>query len=167
MQGEPVMSLPNAEVVVWSSGRGMGLIAMPFGRENVFRWSGSGMLYSGWNETIDITISTADGTEQDSIELQHEIVPVSYNDIRDFVADYSETDRQIVLDSDLHKTLPAYGTFVVDDLDRIWLKHTAVREASTATWSILNAESVVLAEVALPKSVDLWVVQSWPSLRHR
>ena len=156
--GEPVMSLPSSESIVWTDGSGMSVFPMPFGRENTFRLSASGLLYSGWNETIDIALSTTDGEVQKLI--RHQALPVPNRDIDAYLVGRSRSAKKIIRDTDLHKTMPAYETFVVDDMERVWVKITADRDASTAMWSILNAASAVVAEAVLPSSVDLYAIKA-------
>ncbi len=158
--GEPVMSLPSSESIVWTDGSGMSVFPMPFGRENTFRLSASGQLYSGWSETIDIALSTTDGEVQRSIRHQHQALPVTNRDIDAYLVGRSRSARKIIRETDLHKTMPAYGTFVVDDMERVWVKITADQDASTAMWSILNAASAVVAEAVLPSSVDLYAIKA-------
>ena len=157
--GEPILSLPKREAIVWTSGGLLKVMRMPFGRENHFRLSASGLLYSGWNESIDLTISTTDGDVVNTVQHQHESVPVKNKDIDAYVATRSESNRKIILDSDLHETMPAYETFAVDDQDRIWVKIIKDLDNSSAMWHILNAEGAVVAEAVLPKSVDLVVIR--------
>lgn len=117
--GEPILSQPKREAIVWTSGGLLKVMGMPFGRENHVRLSASGLLYSGWNESIDLMISTTAGDVVNTVQHQHDFVPVRNKDINVYVATRSESDRKIILDSDLHETMPAYETIAVDDQDRI------------------------------------------------
>ena len=72
----------------------------------------------------------------------------------------SESGRKEILDADLPKTRPAYRTFIVDDLERVWVQWTTVEEASSSMWSILNSEGGVVAEAELPANVTLEVVKA-------
>ncbi len=157
--GEPVATLPASEVIVHTFDDATSVIPLPFGRGNFFRWSTSGRLLFGWNETIAIAIGTTTGQVQDTVENVARAVSVTDRDLNVYLKGRSRQIRQIIRSYDLPKTKPAYDTFVVDDRDRIWIKMAREAKETDATWIVLNAESVVVANAVLPGSIDLRVIR--------
>lgn len=162
LKQDPVLKLPEDELLVTRIGTsGISVMPLPFGRESIIRLGPKDELYSGWNETIDITISALDETTPRSIQHQHQPVPVVKNDMDAILAAISsERRRQRIIDADLHETKPAYETFVVDDQGRVWVKVSMSGVSSTAQWLIFGSEGEVVGETVLPANVKLEVVKS-------
>lgn len=157
--GDPVATLPASEAIVHMSDDATSVIPLPFGRGNFFRWSSSGRLLFGWNETIAIAIGSTTGEVQDTVKNVTRAVSVTDRDVNAYLKGRSRQIRQIIRSYDLPKTKPAYDTFVVDDLERIWIKMAREAKETDATWVVLNAESVVVATAELPGSIDLKIIR--------
>ena len=144
--------LPGGEILAFVTPEGsLGIRFVPFGRKATFRFSASGRLYSGWNETIDIAISSFDGTAMDSIKRSH--VPIRVPD-----AELAAIDNPEDFDS-IHKVYPAYATFIVDDRDQVWLKGVDQGD-STVEWLVLDAAGSVVGQATLPEKLKLSTVQA-------
>lgn len=156
---DSVMSLPDTEMIVNTSGGSMSVTQLPFGRTYSYDVGADGHLYSGWNDAIDIAMSTADGRVQGTIRRDHQAVPVTQEDIDVYLADRGESSRQRIADADLPKTMPAYETFIVDDRGRVWVQGYTTENTPTTTWSVLSREGAVVAETVLPANVTLKVIK--------
>ena len=71
----------------------------------------------------------------------------------------SKDAAELLRKSDLRETKPACSTFVADDQGRIWVRRTSEDSGATnAQWLVLDAQSRMAGEVALPSSVTLQLV---------
>ena len=129
-----------------------GVRYVPFARSPTFSVSPSGKLFSGWNETIDIAITSVDGEVLGSIQRAHAPIPVTSAEL-DAIVNPDEFDS-------IHKVRPAYKTFVVDDKDQVWLKSEFRGEPPTAEWLILDSAGGVVGRTELPANLTLRVIRS-------
>ena len=54
---------------------------------------------------------------------------------------------------------PAFQTFVVDEMSRIWIKLSSPEDADQAEWLILSQDSHAVGRTTLPATVDLRVIR--------
>lgn len=145
--------LPAEERLFFMSQEGnLTLREVPFARRPTAHFTPSGKLFSGWNETISIAITSADGEALGSILRNHAPIPVTAAELNAIV-------NPDVFDS-IHKVKPAYKTFIVDDKDRVWLKGEIQGETPTAEWLILDASGKVVGRTELPAKVTLRAIRS-------
>ncbi len=145
--------LPARQMLIDSpGGRSLIIHRVPFARSPTFSFSPSGKLFSGWNETIDIAITSVDGEVLGSIQRAHAPIPVTSAEL-DEITDPDEFDS-------IHKVRPAYKTFVVDDKDQVWLKSEFRGEPPTAEWLILDSAGGVVGRTELPANLTLRVIRS-------
>ncbi len=133
-------------------GRSLIIHRVPFGRRPTFSFSPSGKLFSGWNETIDIAITSVDGEVLGSIQRAHAPIPVTSAEL-EAITNPDEFGS-------IHKVRPAYKTFVVDDKDQVWLKSEFQGEPPTAEWLILDTAGGVVGRTELPAKLTLRVIRS-------
>lgn len=136
-------------------------IRMPFpvGRETVLRMGPKGNLFAGWTESIDIEVVSPDGIQQNTVTHSLASVPLTRQEIKLFAEERSNRVYNWILAADLPVTKPAFETFVVDDLERIWIKTTSPSVADTARWLILDQESQLRGVIQLPKHTNLRVIR--------
>ena len=67
--------------------------------------------------------------------------------------------RELVEAHEPHEMKPAFQTFVVDDMSRIWIKLSSPEDAVQAEWLILSQESHAVGRTKLPTAVDLEVIR--------
>jgi len=139
-------------------------IRMPFpvGRETVLRMGPRGNLFAGWTESIDIEVVSPDGIQHNTVTHSLAPVPLTRQEIILFAEERSEISNSVydeILTADLPATKPAFETFVVDDLERIWIKTTSPSVADTARWLILDQKSQLKGEIGLPKRTNLRVIR--------
>ncbi len=125
---------------------------VPFGRRPTFSFGPSGKLYSGWNETIDIAITSVDGEALGAVRKNHVPIPVTTTEF-DAIINPSAFGS-------IHEVKPAYKTFIVDDKDQVWIKGESQGEMPTAEWLILNAAGKVVGRTELPTNLTLEAVRS-------
>ena len=157
---DSVMSLPARETIVTTSSGSIAVASLPFGRTYSYDVGADGLLYSGWNNTIDIMMSTGDGDIQGMIRRDHQAVPVTQKDIGVYLADMGDRTRKMIANADLPKTMPAYKTFIADDRGRVWVQGYTTKDTPTTTWSVLSREGAVVAETVLPANVTLKVIKA-------
>ncbi len=142
-------------------GGGIGVQELPFGRESFVRLGPGNQVYSGHNESIDITITNLSGDSQGSVRRSHQPVPVTRSDIEAELAGLkfdSDVKRQKLVDA-IPRSKAAYATFRVDDSGRVWLK-TVSEQESSATWLIITATGNIAGRAVLPDHVKLRVIKS-------
>ena len=145
--------LPDLELLLFvSPEQTPALRFVPFGRRPTFSFSPSGKLYSGWNETIDIAITSVDGEALGAVQKNHVPIPVTTTEF-DAIINPSAFGS-------IHEVKPAYKTFIVDDKDQVWVKGESQGEMPTAEWLILDAAGKVVGRTELPTDLTLEVVRS-------
>ena len=160
MSDEPVMKLPGRKFIVSTETSGMLIRPLPFGRHFTYRVDSAGLLYSGWNDTIDILVSADDGQVHRTIRIDHQPLKVTRADIDSLLASLSSRNsRKMVMDADLPKTRPAYESFAVDDKGRVWVRITTAKETDTVSWTIISRENTAVADAILPANVKLWFIE--------
>lgn len=160
----PVHSILAEDWLNYSYDSWVGVIRMPFpvGRETVVRVGPKGNLYSGWTESIDIKVVSPDGIQHNTVTHSLAPVPLTRQDIKLFAEERSEVSHRIhdvILAADLPATKSAFETFVVDDLERLWIKTTSLSVVDTARWLILDQQSQLKGEIRLPKHTNLRVIR--------
>ncbi len=139
-------------------------IRMPFpvGRETILRMGPNRNLFAGWTESIDIEVISPDGIEHNTVTHSLASVPLTRQEIKLFAEGISGRSDWVydkILTADLPATKPAFETFVVDDLERIWIKTASPSIADTARWLILDQKSQLKGEIRLPKHTNLRVIR--------
>ena len=145
--------LPAEERLFFMSQDGnLTLREVPFARRPTAHFTASGKLFSGWNETISIAITSVDGRALGSVQRNHTPIPVTAEELDAIV-------NPDVFES-IHEVKPAYKTFIVDDKDQVWLKGELQGETPTAEWLILDASGKVVGRTELPAKVTLRAIRS-------
>ena len=84
-----VAKLPARENMVRTSSNkessSISVMSLPFGREPFFVFR-DGLLYSGWNDAIDISIIPENGGTVRTIRMEHEAVPVTRKELESMVS---------------------------------------------------------------------------------
>lgn len=145
--------LPDEERLIFMSREGdLTLREVPFARRPTAHFTPSGKLFSGWNETVSIAITSVDGEALGSVQRNHAPIPVTA----------AELDAIVNPDDfgSIHEVRPAYKTFIVDDKDQVWLKGELQGEAPTAEWLILDVSGKVVGRTELPAKVTLRAIRS-------
>ena len=154
-----VVNLPAAEFMVTKysedDGSSMNVFPTPFGRRPFFAYK-NGIIYAGWNDTIDISLISEDGEVIRTIKRDHEVKPVIRKEIRNQISSRSRRDRRAVMRSELlHETKPAYDALVIDDQGQIWIREYPEYKSDLTKWMILDSDGKLIYEVELPTNVLL------------
>lgn len=159
-----VMTLPDNESLVITNNRGGITVAMlPYGRRYHYQLSANGLLYGGYNESIDIKVSSADSETEETIHHPHNAIRLTQKDkeaaFADVKREYWRTLRTVLAD-----TKPAWTAFVVDDQERVWVRSYydffADPEPSDMTWTVLNPEGEFVGKAELPRRLAIYVIQA-------
>ena len=158
-----VAKLPARENMVRTSSNkessSISVMSLPFGREPFFVFR-DGLLYSGWNDAIDISIIPENGGTVRTIRMEHEAVPVTRKELESMVSSRSRRDRRYILGSELiPETKPAYDALIVDDQGHIWIREYPNTEAEFAKWLIIDPIGRLLGEMELSKNLLLKVIK--------
>ena len=157
------VQLPATKRMSVPLGNGISLFSrVPFNRTPVFRQGPDGLLYSGTTDSIGIAISAPDGPLHGIISLQLEPAPVTGDDIRTLLDRYEADEAARVRSHplfDVHKTKPAYSTFEVDDIRRVWLQMPqSDADSVLVQWILVDADSRPVGDAMLPASATLEAV---------
>ena len=139
-------------------GGGMNFVWTPFGRSPSWAVGPDDMLYYGWSDKIEIVTVYADESTRDTIRYEHDSVPITSAEMAEAMPEEPHY-RELVEAREPHETKPAFQTFVVDDMSRIWIKLSSPEDAVQAEWLILNRESHAVGRATLPAAVDLEVIR--------
>ena len=139
-------------------GGGMNFVWTPFGRSPSWAVGPDDMLYYGWSDKIEIVTVSADESTRDTIRYEHEPVPITSAEMAEAMPEEPHY-RELVEAREPHETKPAFQTFVVDEVNRIWIKLSSPEDAVQAEWLILSRESHAVGRATLPVAVDLEVIR--------
>lgn len=139
-------------------GGGFNFFPVPFGRSPAVAIGYDDVLYYGWNDVIEIATVSADGSVRDTIRYEHDPVPITDSEMTEATPEFPAY-RELVESHDPHETKPAFQTFVVDEMGRVWIKLSIPEDAEEAEWLILNRESHRVGRTILPAAVELEVIQ--------
>lgn len=153
--GAPVVSLPDWEYAVSRHHT----LLIPFGRRFKYHFCADGLVYSGLNDAIDIRITTIEGDTREVIRFDHPTVPVTRDDVTEYVRDMSPEARRLIMASSLPTTMPAYKTFTVDDQGHIWVQRIGKGGTPSGEWLLLSEEGKAVAKAILPVSESLYVIR--------
>ena len=151
----PLVSLPDKKYV---GGRRL-ILLIPFGRRFNYQLAANGMLYSGLNNEIDIQITSTDGRLQGNVRHDHTPVQVTRTDLEEYMSEMSGEARRLIEASDVPSTMPAYSTFLIDDLDRVWVRIIGKGGEPTGEWLVLANEGNLVAKAVMPLNVTLHLIQ--------
>ncbi len=146
---------------VFEKSGGFTIHGVPYARNAAWAMGPNDMLYYGWGDAIQITVANIDGSIQTRIHHEHD--PVFITDAEAEAAAQemvNEEHEKLLAARGLHKTKPAFETFVVDDAGNVWVKLSSIENATTADWLILDMESEVVGIAALPINVTLKMIRS-------
>ena len=135
-----------------------GYADVPFGRSPSWAVGPDDMFYYGWSDAIEIIIVSADGSTRDTIRYTHDPVPVTSAEITEVMPEIPYY-RELVETREPHETKPAFQTFVVDEMSRVWVKLSSPENAVEAEWLVLSRESHAVGRTTLPVAVDLEVIR--------
>jgi len=152
--GGPFAILPGLRFITTQS---LALL-VPFGRRPTYRLGTDGLVYSGWNDTIEIKRTDIGGRGRGAIRHDHPEIKVTISNLNDYVSGMSDRSKQVILDAHIPKTMPAYRTFVPDDRGRVWVQIVGEGGIPTGTWIVLNAAGSLVAEAVVPADVNLQVI---------
>lgn len=160
-----IAKLPARENLVRTSSNdgssSISVMSLPFGREPFFVFR-DGLLYTGWNDTIDISIISDNGETVRTIRVEHEAVPVARKEIESMISSSRtlRSNRRYILGSELlPETKPAYDALVVDDQGHIWIRKYPNIEAEFAKWLIIDPIGRLLGEMELSTNLLLKVIK--------
>ena len=156
----PIHYLPSAEWIVSPAGEEQFAIRNPFGREPVLRMDLAGRMYAGWTESINIKVISPSGELSDSITYPLTPIPLLRQEVEDYVKDSRDWYKKAVLSADLPANKPAIEKFVVDDLERTWIKTISPSLTDTTSqWLILDKERQLYGQITLPSDTDLITIR--------
>ena len=132
---------------------------IPFGRGTKWELGSGGMLFSGWNDSINIAVMSIYGPEEKNISVTHDPIPVSDTDIKDWLSPYGPEMRAKFRERGLHTTKPAYRRLLVDDNNHVWLELSATQDSTDVEWIVLDMDSRVVGKVTFPFGVSLRAIR--------
>ncbi len=132
---------------------------IPFGRSTKWGLGSDGILFSGWNDSINIAVMSIYGPEEKSISVTHNPIPVSDTDIEDWLSPYGPEMRAKFRERGLHTTKPAYRRLLVDDNNRAWLEPGATQDSIDVEWIVLDMDSRVVGKVMFPFGTSLRAIR--------
>ncbi|HUQ82443.1 MAG TPA: hypothetical protein VM076_14945, partial [Gemmatimonadaceae bacterium] len=156
-------SVPGSErwgIFVDGQPRGSG--PLPLGKQPVIA-IGRSRAYVGDADRFEIRVYDTGGRRVGTLQRPEPPVPVTRDDIRAeterAVAEAGESRRAAVerryADIKFPETLPAYTHMVVDADDHVWIRAFPRHSAATARWSVFSPAGALVAEVDVPKHLEV------------
>ena len=150
---DSIAVLPVREELVHTTHDTMQFRSLRYGRSPHFVYALGGPLYYAWNDAIRIQVVGLDGTLQDEVNVSHEPIRVTRKERDDALASYRLTAGNAPFDNlaraRLPATKPAFSYFLVDDLDRLWVRLSRPEGASEIKWLIVDQQGQVIASTML------------------
>ena len=143
--------LPSEEMFFSYENSRMEIRHVPFRRSPTFRFSPGGVLYAGWNESIEIAMTSVSGESLGVLKQDHTPVPVTQEEL-DEISNPDDFET-------IHKVKPAYQTFFVDDRDQVWIKGIE-QDSPTLEWLVLDGSGSAVGRANLPADITTLVVQN-------
>ena len=132
---------------------------IPFGRSTKWGLGSDGMLFSGWNDSINIAVMSIHGPEKKHISLTHDPIPISNAELEDLQSFFGPEMRAKFRERGLHTTKPAYRRLLVDDNNHVWLELSATQDSTDVEWIVLDMDSRVVGKVTFPFGVSLRAIR--------
>ena len=154
-----VLRLPAEEQIVSDTPSMLFIMSKPFGRKPVVRLGPDDLIYWGWNDSIDVRVSSLDGEVAGRIRSEHHAVQVSAEEddrVRSGVP--SSTGHKALRDARLPRTKPAYTTSIVDDAGRLWLRSSEAAGDTVQQWSVWSMTGRYFGRALLPRRMTLMSV---------
>ena len=123
---------------------------IPFGRSMNWGLGSDGMLFSGWNDSINIAVRTVNDPEEHHISITHDPIPISDAEMESRLSHFGPETRAKFSERGLHTTKPAYEELLVDDNNQVWLELSATQDSTDVEWIVLDMDSRVVGKVILP-----------------
>lgn len=143
----------------WRSGSTISIMPLPFGRSPFFIFNNN-LLYSAWNDVIDVEVMSKHGNHLRSFRVGHEALSVTRKELSDMVAHSPESIRRWVLESEsIPKTKPAFDALIVDDQGSVWIRRYPDTGDELATWLIVNPTGQLEGKLDLPIGLLLKVIK--------
>ena len=157
---DPLGIVPGREVIPYllEGGGRVGYVGVPFARSPTLAVGHDDMLYYGWNDVIEISIVSADGSMRDTIRYEHDPVLITDSEMAEAMPE-DPFDLEKLGTREPHETKPAFRTIVVDEMSRVWIKLSSPEDATEAEWLILSRESHAVGRTTLPVAVNLEVIR--------
>ncbi len=156
----PLATVDNNEMIynIEENG-GFNFVTVPFGRSPTIVLGQDDVLYYGWNDEIKIMTVSADGSNRDTIRYTHNPVPITSAEMAEEIPEDEFFQELLENRHEPYETKAAFQTFVVDEMNRIWIKLSSPEEATEAEWLILDQASHLVGHITLPVAVDLEVIR--------
>ncbi|MDE2827226.1 MAG: 6-bladed beta-propeller [Bacteroidota bacterium] len=132
---------------------------IPFGRSMKRGLGSDGMLFSGWNDSINIAVMSIHGPGKKHISLTHDPIPISNAELEDLQSFFGPEMRAKFRERGLHTTKPAYRRLLVDDNNHVWLELSATQDSTDVEWIVLDMDSRVVGKVTFPFGVSLRAIR--------
>jgi len=127
---------------------------------------GRARVYVGAADRFDVRVFDLSGRPTAALRRDESPTPVSRADVKDeierAIAEAGEPKRlrveQEYAEITLPTTLPAYTDLVIDADDQPWVRAFPRRGESVAQWSVFAATGALVAEVAVPKHLEVYEI---------
>lgn len=160
---DSVLVVPATQHLVWRGSNGsVSVTGHPFGRAPVIELGPNNRIYYGWTDSLTIQIFNLQGERVGGFSAPYEPVPVTKEDVEDYLATVEESERKQwrrALAGSTPETWPAFEDFIVDGQGRVWVALSSRPEEPTE-WVLFDESGTRLCSVVVPENVDLRAIQN-------
>jgi hypothetical protein len=164
--GRMIDSMPGSErwgLVV--DGRMRGTSPLPLGKQPVIGIGRSRILL-GASDQFEFRVLSLSGAPTGQLRKGASPRPVTADDATDAfeaqVLQMGEASRarlnQRFSEMTLPKYLPAYSAIIIDGADNAWVREFPRGKSPTAHWSVFSPVNVLIAEVDLPRNLEVYEI---------
>ena len=152
----PITRIKNLGVLVHSSRDGShAMISNPFYVTPRMYVSTQGKMYFSRGDRRVIAVHDESGKFLDTLRWDQDLIPTNSKASRNKVNEYSRRWRRVMREVGLPDFKPAVQNFVVDDRGYIWIQLSALEEASTVDWIVLDETGNRVGSLKLPAKLRL------------
>jgi len=157
---DSLCAYPGAETVMHSF-ESMSIVYFGpplFGRSTRYDVAGN-RFYVAPNDTYEVRIHARDGSIESIVRKQHDNLVVTDADIEAFKEAQLSSDlppgmrdamAQVLDDSPIWETMPAFDSFIVDRVGNLWVEEYRRPGDTVPRWTVFNREGELLGTLSLP-----------------
>ena len=157
---DSLCAYPGAETVMHSF-ESMSIVYFGpplFGRSTRYDVAGN-RFYVASNDTYEVRVHARDGSLESIVRKQHENLEVTDADVEAFKEAQLSSDMppgmrdamaQVLDDSPIRETMPAFDFFVVDRVGNLWVEEYRRPGETVPRWTVFNREGELLGTLSLP-----------------
>jgi len=144
-----IYRFPESEALIHREGNSLMVMTVPYKHESVVHYQ-DGQIIHGISDHFLLKFFNATGQYQRAIYYPFSKIPLDRNEMLERYTNREEPWRNMVRRDIMPETWPAFDTFIVDDVGRIWVKMFTI-DYDTSRYVVLENGGEFLADFTWPR----------------